>query len=219
MRHSPSLARSPLLQMDPLKNSFYQEQLLVDSLPPLVCCSNSRVRCLLQVMDYSISFCHFYPPRLGVFLSEEDWLDMVTFPRNVVGFLGYNHDRQLALKALAVSAARSDVHAVFSGYAIAYFPRNMPHVCMSRLVLMTYYGVVLLMSGYQADERHIISQYKGIVQRWILLLLCLVEHVLTVPYQGVRAISKGFSMDTQQGGRVSSLIIIRLTLPRPRSSA
>jgi hypothetical protein len=35
--------------------------------------------------------------------------------RNVVGFLGYNHDRQLALKALAVSAERSDMHAVFSG--------------------------------------------------------------------------------------------------------
>ncbi|KAL4064823.1 hypothetical protein V8B97DRAFT_1986391 [Scleroderma yunnanense] len=68
--------------------------------------------------------------------------------RHLVGFLGYNHDRQLALRALAVSAARSDVHAIFSG-----------------LVLMTYYGVVLLMSGYQADEEHIVRQYKGIVQR------------------------------------------------------
>ncbi|KAI6103663.1 outer membrane protein Iml2/Tetratricopeptide repeat protein 39 [Pisolithus sp. B1] len=68
--------------------------------------------------------------------------------RNVVGFLGYSHDRQLALKALAVSAARTDVHAVFAG-----------------LVLMTYYGVLLLASGYQADEKHIIDQYWGIVRR------------------------------------------------------
>ncbi|KAG6334988.1 hypothetical protein ID866_4102 [Astraeus odoratus] len=68
--------------------------------------------------------------------------------RNVVGFLGYNHDRQLALKALAVSAARTDVHSVFAG-----------------LVLMTYYGVVLLAAGYQADEEHIVRQYKNIVER------------------------------------------------------
>ncbi|KAF9220192.1 hypothetical protein BS17DRAFT_788069 [Gyrodon lividus] len=68
--------------------------------------------------------------------------------RSVAGFLGYNHDRQLALQALAVSAARSDIHAVFSG-----------------LVLMTYYGVILLVSGYQADEEHIVKQYKGIVEK------------------------------------------------------
>ncbi|KAG9313319.1 hypothetical protein JVU11DRAFT_5623 [Chiua virens] len=68
--------------------------------------------------------------------------------RVVVGFLGYQHDRQLALRALAVSAARSDVHAAFSG-----------------LVLMTYYGVILLMAGYQADEEHIVRQYKGIVNK------------------------------------------------------
>jgi tetratricopeptide (TPR) repeat protein len=54
----------------------------------------------------------------------------------------------LALQALAVSAARSDIHSVFAG-----------------LVLMTYHGVVLLLSGYQADEAHIIKQYKAIVSR------------------------------------------------------
>jgi tetratricopeptide (TPR) repeat protein len=68
--------------------------------------------------------------------------------RNVVGFFGFNHDRMLALQALAVSAARSDIHSVFAG-----------------LVLMTYHGVVLLLSGYQADEAHIIKQYKAIVSR------------------------------------------------------
>ncbi|KAG2145027.1 outer membrane protein Iml2/Tetratricopeptide repeat protein 39 [Suillus cothurnatus] len=60
--------------------------------------------------------------------------------RNVVGFFGFNHDRMLALQALAV-------------------------FCRKELVLMTYHGVVLLLSGYQADEAHIIKQYKAIVSR------------------------------------------------------
>ncbi|OCH93858.1 hypothetical protein OBBRIDRAFT_789896 [Obba rivulosa] len=68
--------------------------------------------------------------------------------RGVVGFLGFNHDRKLALQALAVSAARNDVHSVFAG-----------------LSLMTYHGVVLLLSGYQADEQHILKQYKAIVEK------------------------------------------------------
>ena len=35
--------------------------------------------------------------------------------RSVVGFFGFDHDRKLALQALAVSAAKNDVHAVFAG--------------------------------------------------------------------------------------------------------
>ncbi|PIL24330.1 hypothetical protein GSI_14083 [Ganoderma sinense ZZ0214-1] len=68
--------------------------------------------------------------------------------RGVVGFLGFNHDRKLALRALAVSAAKTDVHAVFAG-----------------LALMTYHGVVLLLAGYQADEEHILRQYRSIVDK------------------------------------------------------
>jgi hypothetical protein len=33
---------------------------------------------------------------------------------------------------------------------------------------MTYHGVVLLLSGYQADEAHIIKQYKAIVSRSVI---------------------------------------------------
>ncbi|KAK7443214.1 Mitochondrial outer membrane protein iml2 [Stygiomarasmius scandens] len=66
--------------------------------------------------------------------------------QSLVGFFGFKHDRKLALQALAVSAAKKDVHSVFAG-----------------LVLMTYHGVVLLLSGYQADEAHIIKQYTAIV--------------------------------------------------------
>ncbi|KAI0807804.1 hypothetical protein C8Q74DRAFT_1443558 [Fomes fomentarius] len=68
--------------------------------------------------------------------------------RGVVGFLGFNHDRKLALRALAVSAAKTDVHAVFAG-----------------LSLMTYHGVILLLTGYQADEEHILKQYRAIVDK------------------------------------------------------
>ncbi|KAH0826932.1 hypothetical protein J3R83DRAFT_4555 [Lanmaoa asiatica] len=84
----------------------------------------------------------------GELLIARTFLTSSFYLRTVVGFLGYSHDRQLALRALAVSAARSDVHAVFAG-----------------LVLMTYYGVILLMAGYQADEEHIVRQYKGIVNK------------------------------------------------------
>ena len=34
------------------------------------------------------------------------------------------------------------------------------------LVLMTYHGVVLLMSGYQANEDKILHEYQTIVDRW-----------------------------------------------------
>ncbi|KAF8489806.1 hypothetical protein F5888DRAFT_1929649 [Russula emetica] len=68
--------------------------------------------------------------------------------KSVVGFFGFNHDRKLALRALAISASGNDVHSVFAG-----------------LALMTYYGVVLLMSGYQADEKSILKQYRSIVDK------------------------------------------------------
>ena len=72
--------------------------------------------------------------------------------RSVVGFFGFNHDRKLALRALAVSANGRDVHSVFAG-----------------LALMTYYGIVLLMSGYQADEKYILMQYRAIVGKYVHL--------------------------------------------------
>ncbi|KAF8163824.1 mitochondrial outer membrane protein IML2 [Crassisporium funariophilum] len=68
--------------------------------------------------------------------------------QGLVGFLGFKHDRKLALQALALSAEKEDVHGVFAG-----------------LVLMTYHGVVLLLSGYQADEHRILAQYKAIVDK------------------------------------------------------
>jgi hypothetical protein len=34
---------------------------------------------------------------------------------------------------------------------------------------MTYHGVVLLLSGWQADEQHILKQYIAIVDQCVLL--------------------------------------------------
>lgn len=34
---------------------------------------------------------------------------------------------------------------------------------------MTYHGVVLLLSGYQADEQHILRQYRAIVDKCVIL--------------------------------------------------
>jgi hypothetical protein len=34
---------------------------------------------------------------------------------------------------------------------------------------MTYHGIVLLLSGYQADEAHIVKQYKAILEKWLYL--------------------------------------------------
>ncbi|KAJ3890761.1 hypothetical protein GG344DRAFT_48839 [Lentinula edodes] len=70
--------------------------------------------------------------------------------QSVAGLFGFAHSRRLALQALAVSAeyaAEGEVHGVFAG-----------------LVLMTYHGVVLLLSGYQADEARIIREYEGVVR-------------------------------------------------------
>ncbi|KAF8522203.1 outer membrane protein Iml2/Tetratricopeptide repeat protein 39 [Hysterangium stoloniferum] len=69
--------------------------------------------------------------------------------RGVVGFFGYKSDRRLALHALAVAATKDDAHAVFAG-----------------LTLMSYHGAVLLSSGYQADEEHIMKLYKSIVEKF-----------------------------------------------------
>lgn len=96
-------------------------------------------------------------------------------PRKVqglVGFLGFKHDRKLALRALSLAALKKDVHGVFAG-----------------LVLMTYHGGVLLLSGYQADEARILKEYKAIVDDvesrypdgalWILNRVCRLTHCYT----------------------------------------
>ncbi|KDN50787.1 hypothetical protein RSAG8_01285, partial [Rhizoctonia solani AG-8 WAC10335] len=57
--------------------------------------------------------------------------------KKVVGFLGYQSDRRLGLEALHVAAGVEN-----------------------DLVLMTYNGVILLLTGWQADEERIVRQYR-----------------------------------------------------------
>jgi len=60
-----------------------------------------------------------------------------------------------------------DVHSVFAGLvACTLLPLLTRGSWSPSLVLMTYYGVVLLLSGYQADESHILKQYKAMVDRF-----------------------------------------------------
>ncbi|KAF9512122.1 hypothetical protein BS47DRAFT_1345927 [Hydnum rufescens UP504] len=68
--------------------------------------------------------------------------------RSVVGILGFQGDRRLALQALAVAAAGDDVHSHFAA-----------------LTLMTYHGYVLQLSGFQADGEYIIRQYNALLAR------------------------------------------------------
>ncbi|KXN92659.1 Mitochondrial outer membrane protein IML2, partial [Leucoagaricus sp. SymC.cos] len=68
--------------------------------------------------------------------------------QGVVGLFEFKRDRKFALKTLAVVAAHNDTHSVFAG-----------------LVLMTYHGSVLLLSGYQANESRIVAEYQEPVHR------------------------------------------------------
>jgi hypothetical protein len=85
--------------------------------------------------------------------------------RSVVGFFGFQHDRKLALKALAFSASRNDVHSTFAGYGRTFVTGDRGLIGHYRLGLMTYLGVILLMSGWQANEQTILTQYEGIVDK------------------------------------------------------
>lgn len=44
--------------------------------------------------------------------------------------------------------------------------RGQSLICCYSLALMTYYGIVLLLSGYQADEAHIVKQDRSIVEQY-----------------------------------------------------
>ncbi|KZV92878.1 hypothetical protein EXIGLDRAFT_836136 [Exidia glandulosa HHB12029] len=66
--------------------------------------------------------------------------------KSVVGFFGFTGDLQTALHALAVAAARDDIHAIFA-----------------RLTLMNFNGAVLTLSGWQTDEAHLTKQYTAMV--------------------------------------------------------
>jgi hypothetical protein len=47
------------------------------------------------------------------------------------------------------------------------WPEFLIQFALPRLVLMTYYGVVLLLSGYQAHEDKLFAEYRAIVDKWV----------------------------------------------------
>ncbi|KAJ7148347.1 hypothetical protein C8R46DRAFT_1010091 [Mycena filopes] len=81
--------------------------------------------------------------------------------QSLVGLLGFKHDRALALRALAVSAG---INTLGEGEEDSTSGRDV-HGVFAGLVLMTFHGVVLLLSGYQADEARTLQTYKAIVDR------------------------------------------------------
>lgn len=130
-----------------------------------------------------------------------------------MGFFGFKHDRKLALQALAVSAAKKDVHSVFAGWVSR---RSGPHsfihfVFQTSLVLMTYHGVVLLLSGYQADEAHIIKQYKAIVDKCVPIPLPVTRRIQTKPSQHRVPIPNRRVMDTEPRQYHSTAPVLEIT--------
>ncbi|CAK5283493.1 unnamed protein product [Mycena citricolor] len=80
--------------------------------------------------------------------------------QSVVGIFGFKYDRALALQALAISAG---VHTLIEGDGGTASAGTDVHGVFAGLTLMTFHGVVLLLSGYQADEAKTVRTYKTIV--------------------------------------------------------
>ncbi|KAJ7594210.1 outer membrane protein Iml2/Tetratricopeptide repeat protein 39 [Mycena floridula] len=122
--------------------------------------------------------------------------------QGVVGLLGFKHDRKLALQALAVSAAKKDVHSVFAG-----------------LCLMSYYGVLLLLCGYLADEAHIIKQYTAIVESlesryptgslWILNR-AKIQRMSGDPVGAIEHLQQGLKNESKMFAQADTLLIFEL---------
>lgn len=70
--------------------------------------------------------------------------------RKMIGYLGFsNSNRAVALKLLTVaSLSDNDVHSYFA--------------C---LALLTYYGLILLMAGFQSDEQFLFDECEKILDR------------------------------------------------------
>lgn len=94
--------------------------------------------------------------------------------RNVVGWLGYKSDRKLAIRALKLASLKGDVHSIFAA-----------------LTLMTYYGMVLFMSGWQADLNGVIESYKGVLIPQVCSFSPIFIHIIYAVVGLSRSIPKG----------------------------
>ncbi len=69
---------------------------------------------------------------------------------------------------------------------------------------MTYYGVILLLAGYQADEAHILKQYRAMIDRYALSVFCTGSNYVIYLEYLVKCRTKiphRFALDTEQGKR------------------
>ena len=78
----------------------------------------------------------------------------LNFQRNLVGWFGLQTDRQLALRALVFAASKGDFHSVFAS-----------------ITLMSYWDIVLALSGWQADEVQTLERFKTVLEPSVILLL------------------------------------------------
>jgi len=64
-----------------------------------------------------------------------------------------------------VSAGKPDVHGVFARSVVGFSCLSNTLNLFVSLVLMTYISVVLLLSGYQADEQRMLKGYEEIISK------------------------------------------------------
>ncbi|KAF7986637.1 hypothetical protein HWV62_26454 [Athelia sp. TMB] len=83
--------------------------------------------------------------------------------RTLVGAFGFKADRGAALKALVKAAEAVDGAQDANGGALQ--GRGDVHGVFAALVLMTYWGAVLLLGGWCADEANIVREYAALVER------------------------------------------------------
>ncbi|KAG8847802.1 hypothetical protein FRB96_001390 [Tulasnella sp. 330] len=115
----------------------------------------------------------FYGAAFGFGMFNLVFSLLPTKIRRVVGFFGYQSDRKLAIQALNVATAgKGSYFLTFIQNLLREFLMSMKsltvrssdetfHVCIT---LLTYQGVKLLTSGYQANEDELIDQLDAIVK-------------------------------------------------------
>lgn len=82
-----------------------------------------------------------------------------------MGALGFRSDRPAALAALVKAAECVDGALVVDGQEGG--GRGDVHGVFAALVLMTYWGAVLLVGGWCASESAIVQEYAKLVERFV----------------------------------------------------
>ncbi|KAG8879944.1 hypothetical protein FRB98_005433 [Tulasnella sp. 332] len=113
----------------------------------------------------------FYGAAFGFGMFNLVFSLLPTKIRRVVGFFGYQSDRKLAIQALNVATAgKGSYFLTFIQNLLREFLMSMKSLTVRssdetfHITLLTYQGVKLLTSGYQANEDELIDQLDAIVK-------------------------------------------------------